>query len=101
MFFKRKKIENWIIVKDWIESNKYDDIIGFQYYLNNLKYSSNGKSFTFGAGKDWKRILVKDWVEINKYDDILSFEYWPDGKSFILWVKKDWKQIIVKDWIEG
>ena len=83
-----------IIVKDWVEINKYDDV-------GSPIYSPDGKSFVFRAIKDGKWIIVKDWVEMNKYDKIDSIIYSPDGKSFAFEAQKDGKWIIVKDWVES
>ncbi len=68
--------ENWkqFVVKDWIESEKYDRI---KYLL----YSQDNKSFSFIWGKNFKNILVKDWIESKEYDDIIGLRYLQNGKG--------------------
>ena len=51
------------MVRDWIEGKKYDNI---QW----MEYSSDSKSFSYVAEKDWKQVVVKDWIESDKYDTI-------------------------------
>ena len=89
-------LKNWklVLVKDWVEINKYDNI---RY---GVQYSQDWKSFAFEATKNWKHIIVKDGIETNEYDNIWVPIYSPDWKSFAFEVTKNWKHIIVKDWIE-
>ena len=80
------------IVKDGIESKRYD-------YIWNIKYSPNWKNFAFIAKKDWKNIIVKDFTEINKYENISEtlFQYSPDWKEFTFVAEEKWKRFLVKE----
>lgn len=82
------------IIKDWIESKKYEDIL-------NIKYSKNWKNYSFIAKKGWKDIFVKDWVEGEKYDTIYDFDVSSDWEKYIFSAVKDWKNIIVINWFES
>ena len=55
--FVAKRDWKWVVVKDWRESDKYDNI----WFL---KYSPDGNSFMFVAKKNGKHIVVKDNREI-------------------------------------
>lgn len=65
-----------IVVKDWIESEKYDKISDIFCFNNNYSYV---------AEKEWKNVLINNWNIINE------------------WIKKsinylDWKDYIFNDW---
>lgn len=116
--FIAKKDWKYFLVKDWIESKKYNIISDFHFSPDWNSYYflaiDNWKVFwtPYWAGiilDNWevvpydyvKNTLVKDWVEINKYDHIYNPIYSPNWKSFSFIAKKDWKEFLVKDWIES
>ena len=63
-------IKNWkyIIVKDWIEINEYDN-------AENLIYSPDGKSFAFMATKNEKNIQILMCNHLNFNKQYLSGNY--------------------------
>jgi hypothetical protein len=75
--FVAKKDWKRIVVKDWIEIDKYD-------YISYFKYSLDWKNFIFIAQKDnLKWVLVINWIESDEYEDISYFEYLEDWRIII------------------
>ena len=85
----------FIVVKDDVISQKYDDI-----NYQTLTYSPDGRSLAYVAKADGKFIVVKDGVSSQKYDFVSNLMYSPDGKSFVYLVQTNNKQLLIKDGVE-
>ena len=82
----------YFVVKDGIESSKYD-------YIYALTYSPDSKSFSYTATMNGKGLIIKDGVELAKYDSVGNPTYSPDSKSFSYTTRLGTKALVIKDGI--
>ncbi|NDK07823.1 hypothetical protein EOM39_01095 [Candidatus Gracilibacteria bacterium] len=91
------KGNKYILVKDGLEIDKYDNV-------NSFRYSPDKKSYSYVAERNGKFFVVKDGVEGKEYDSINTFDlgilYSKNGNSYSYLAEKNGKSILVKDGVE-
>lgn len=98
-FIVIKKDWKKIVVKNWIESEKYDKI-------SSLKFSSDWKSLVFKAERGKENFIVLNWKKVNKYNSVGWVTFVPNSNSIIYMAFTAYdpkiipKRIIVNNWIE-
>jgi len=89
----------YIVVKDWIKSDKkYDEI-------NNLIYSPNWKKLAYSSKNEWKRYIINNWVKKDIYYDIWEYDSFYGINNLVYSFSWDelsysYKWYIIKNWIQ-
>ncbi len=89
--YMAKKDWKRFVVKDWVKSKSYEDIIYFTY-------SEEKDEYAFIAVKWDKNILVRNWVESEEYDIVYDLNYFHWWNTFVYVALNNWKYYVVENW---
>ena len=110
LYIVRNDEWKWMFVKNWIESNLYEEILPFSYYDENNKYKHKyhtdwAKSiFIWQTWINEKKelFLIDNFIEKNKYSSVKYLNYFDNTPHYVfVWKKSNNENdILIVDWIE-